>query len=141
MAVYSSEPRSLLPDYFVSPSFPFPIIVSTLTPLSTRSSHPRSASHPQCKYSRNFLAGTSTARLLRSVPGISLVCRYFVFLNGPKVLTHRPFETLIVDPASVALSVNSEVPETPVVDVGLPPHFWISPAMPPQMPRMATLVS
>jgi hypothetical protein len=55
-------------------------------------------------------------------------------------LSHRPFDILIVDPESVAVSVNFEVPDWPVVEVGFPPHFWIVPAMPPQMPRIATLV-
>ena len=54
--------------------------------------------------------------------------------------SHLPLLTLIVAPASVALRVKRDVPDRPVVDTGLPPHFWMVPAMPPQMPRIATLV-
>jgi hypothetical protein len=44
-------------------------------------------------------------------------------------------------PASVALNVNSDLLDFPVVFAGLPPHFCILPAIPPHMPRMATFVS
>lgn len=59
-------------------------------------------------------------------------------------LTHpsqRPFEILIVAPASVAVRVNFAVPDAPVVVAGSPPQNSIVPAMPPQMLRMATLIS
>jgi len=55
--------------------------------------------------------------------------------------SHRPLETLMVAPASVARSTNLAVPDTPVVDAGLPPHFSIEPAMPPQMASSATFWS
>src|SRR3569833_2356330 len=47
----------------------------------------------------------------------------------------------MVAPASVARSTNLAVPDTPVVDAGLPPHFSIEPAMPPQMASSATVWS
>jgi hypothetical protein len=47
---------------------------------------------------------------------------------------------LIVLPATVGFSVNFEVPDCPTVDAGLPWHFWMVPAMLPQIERMATLV-
>jgi hypothetical protein len=37
--------------------------------------------------------------------------------------------------------VNFDVPLAPTVVEGLPLHFWMVPAMPPQMERMATFVS
>lgn len=55
--------------------------------------------------------------------------------------SHRPLEMLMVAPASVADRSKRDPPFSPTVDVGDPPHFWIEPAMPPQMERMATLVS
>lgn len=55
--------------------------------------------------------------------------------------SHRPLEMLIVAPLSVVDRSKRAVPLSPVVLDGLPPHFWIDPAMPPQMDRMATLVS
>jgi hypothetical protein len=56
-------------------------------------------------------------------------------------LSQRPFDTLIVLPGLVALNVKRDSLDWPVVCAGLPPHFCIEPAMPPQMPRMATFVS
>lgn len=44
-------------------------------------------------------------------------------------------------PASTGLIVNLLVPDTPVVDVGLPPHYWIAPTMSPQIERIATWIS
>lgn len=55
-------------------------------------------------------------------------------------LSHLPLLISIVAPACAASSVNFDVPDVPVVDAGAPPHFVIAPAMPPQIPRMATLV-
>ena len=46
--------------------------------------------------------------------------------------SHRPLDTLIVAPASSGVSVNLDVPDTPVVLVGSPPQNSIEPAMPPQ---------
>lgn len=47
--------------------------------------------------------------------------------------SHLPLEMLIVAPLSVGVRVNLASPDWPVVLVGLPPHFWIDPAMPPQI--------
>jgi hypothetical protein len=52
--------------------------------------------------------------------------------------SHLPLLTLIVAPASTALSLNNAVPDDPVVDVGEPPHFVMAPAMPPHIPSSAT---
>lgn len=41
--------------------------------------------------------------------------------------SHRPLETLMVDPPSVASRVNFAVPEAPVVEEGEPLHFVIAP--------------
>jgi hypothetical protein len=55
--------------------------------------------------------------------------------------SHLPFDTLIVDPWFTTFSFSTAVPDAPVVEAGLPWHFWIVPAMVPQMERMATLMS
>jgi hypothetical protein len=55
--------------------------------------------------------------------------------------SHLPFVISIVWPEVAAFSVNFAVPDTPVVLVGLPPHCWIVPAIPPQMESKATLMS
>jgi hypothetical protein len=47
--------------------------------------------------------------------------------------SQRPLETLIVAPATVVESLKRAVPELPVVEVGLPLHFVMAPAMPPQI--------
>lgn len=47
----------------------------------------------------------------------------------------------MVEPESVASSVNFAVPEAPVVDAGFPLHFVIAPAIPPQIARVATFMS
>jgi hypothetical protein len=47
----------------------------------------------------------------------------------------------MVAPDTNGVKVNFEVPEAPVVEVGLPWHFWMEPAIPPQIERMATFVS
>ncbi len=52
--------------------------------------------------------------------------------------SHRPLEMLMVAPASVVFSVNSAVPDWPVVAAGLPPHLVMLPAIPPQMASSAT---
>ena len=43
--------------------------------------------------------------------------------------SHLPLLTLIVAPETVVLSVKSAVPDEPVVEVGLPPHFVMVPAL------------
>jgi hypothetical protein len=55
--------------------------------------------------------------------------------------SQRPLEMLMVAPESTALSANLAVPDWPVVDVGLPPHLVMVPAMPPQIPSSATFWS
>lgn len=52
--------------------------------------------------------------------------------------SHLPLLTLIVAPEVTAFSLNSAVPDDPVVDVGAPPHFVMAPAMPPQIASSAT---
>jgi len=54
--------------------------------------------------------------------------------------SHLPLLMLSVAPATTGLIVNFDVPETPVVDVGLPPHFSMVPAIPPQIANIATFV-
>ena len=46
---------------------------------------------------------------------------------------------LIVSPATTGLIVKRTLPDWPTVDVGAPWHFWIVPAMPPQICSSATL--
>ncbi len=55
--------------------------------------------------------------------------------------SHRPLETLMVAPLSTALRLNLAVPDWPVVVAGLPPHFSMVPAIPPQMASSATFWS
>ena len=55
--------------------------------------------------------------------------------------SHLPLDTLIVDPSFTTFRFSTAVPDAPVVEAGLPWHFWIVPAMVPQMERMATLIS
>lgn len=47
---------------------------------------------------------------------------------------------LIVAPEVVGFNVNFASPDAPVVDVGLPWHFWMEPEMPPQIWRSATFL-
>ena len=44
----------------------------------------------------------------------------------------------MVSPATTGLIVKRTLPDWPTVDVGDPWHFWIVPAMPPQIWRRAT---
>lgn len=53
--------------------------------------------------------------------------------------SQRPFDTLIVAPAVAGVIVNLTPLDWPTVDVGLPWHFWIAPAMLPQIWSCATL--
>ena len=46
---------------------------------------------------------------------------------------------LITSPETTGLIVKRTSPDWPVVDVGAPWHFWIVPAIPPQICRSATL--
>lgn len=55
--------------------------------------------------------------------------------------SQRPLDTLIVAPEAVGFKVNFAVPDTPVVLFGAPPHFWMDPAMPPQIASVATFMS
>ena len=52
--------------------------------------------------------------------------------------SQRPLEMLIVAPLTAGVIENLALPDTPVVDVGAPWHFWIVPAMPPQICSRAT---
>ena len=45
----------------------------------------------------------------------------------------------MMSPLTAGLIVKRTLPDWPVVDVGAPWHFWIEPAMPPQIWRSATL--
>ena len=45
----------------------------------------------------------------------------------------------MTSPLTAGLIVKRTLPDWPVVDVGAPWHFWIEPAMPPQIWRSATL--
>ena len=44
----------------------------------------------------------------------------------------------MTSPAMTGVIVKRTLPDWPVVDVGAPWHFWIVPAMPPQIWRRAT---
>lgn len=55
--------------------------------------------------------------------------------------SQRLLEMLMVAPDVAASRVNLAVPDWPVVETGLPPHFWIEPAIPPQMLSSATFWS
>lgn len=55
--------------------------------------------------------------------------------------SHRPLLILSVAPDTTGLMVNCDPPDVPMVDAGLPSHFSMVPAMPPQMDRIATFVS
>lgn len=59
--------------------------------------------------------------------------------GGKHVRSQRPLEMLMVSPLITGVIVNFTLPDWPVVDVGAPWHFWIVPAMPPQIWSSATL--
>lgn len=52
--------------------------------------------------------------------------------------SQRPLEMLIVSPLITGVIAKLTLPDLPVVDVGAPWHFWIVPAMPPQIWSRAT---
>lgn len=52
--------------------------------------------------------------------------------------SQRPLEMLMVSPLIAGVIEKRTLPDWPVVDVGAPWHFWIVPAMPPQIWSRAT---